>query len=549
MFDGSSHARNRRTLCGARASSLAAFLCVAAVVSACDESFDPTAPSDLTFSVFGYLDASADTQWIRVMPIRPLKVTSQDALGVTVTLEHLGTGRSVELRDSLFSFSSSADPDWGADGAHVHNFWTLEDIEPGAAYRLSARLEGKEPAEAVVEIPRDYEVEVAINQVRGPGVPDELRITGAKHLPFLTTEAFFYDGCVWDVSTIPHEGRSAENQTHLIAIEKQEVTLPTGRTGCGELWVANRELWIVGSATEWPAGGYSQGALGESGLTSNVTNAVGFLGGVLTKVIPYEDCVFQSDGVPIPGYCRLRYGSETARVIGTIREELCVGPLDSVVVQMTELNREPARIRTVLSNGAGEFLIGALEPGISHSLWVRAPPVPIDSVFNVYRFTWEYSEWFDIHTLHTDTVTFLPGQRLEYDIRLERLLPCEARTLIGTVTEAGCGDGPIDSATVELTELYVPDYLIPRTLTGRTNRNGEYLITGLHQYLHELRVRGPDVVVDSVYNPETGGWDPVLANVYTERVDSLRFRPDQVVKYDVRLSRLTPCNEPPPGAK
>jgi hypothetical protein len=113
---------------------------VAAVVAACDESFDPTAPSDFAFSVFGYLDASADTQWIRVMPIRPLKVTSRDALGATVTLEHLGTGRIIELRDSLFRFSSSSDPDIGA---YVHNFWTAEAIEPGAAYRFSARREGK----------------------------------------------------------------------------------------------------------------------------------------------------------------------------------------------------------------------------------------------------------------------------------------------------------------------------------------------------------------------------------------------------------------------
>jgi hypothetical protein len=519
---------------------------VAAVVAACDESFDPTAPSDFAFSVFGYLDASADTQWIRVMPIRPLKVTSRDALGATVTLEHLGTGRIIELRDSLFRFSSSSDPDIGA---YVHNFWTAEAIEPGAAYRFSARREGKEPAEAVVEIPRDYEVEVAINQVRGRGVTDELRITGVKHLPFLTTAAYFYDGCEWDVSKVWYDRRSADDGTHLIAIGKHEITFPEGRVTCGGTWIANRELWIVGSAAEWPAGGYSQRALGESGLTSNVTNAVGFLGGVLTKVIPYEDCAFQSDGAPVPDYCRLRYGSETATVIGTVSEPRCVGPLDSVVVQMTEMNREPARIRTVLSNGAGEFVVGALEPGIPHVVWARAPPVPIDSVFNVYRFTWEYSEWMDIHTPHTDTVTFMPGQRLEYDIRLERLLPCRQGTLLGTVTEMRCGDGPIDSATVQLTELDVPPPLIPRTLTGRTNRNGEYLITGLRQYVHLLLVRGPDVVVDSVYNPETGGWDPVLANVYTERVDYLRFLPDQVVKYDVLLGRLTPCDEPPPGAQ
>ncbi len=422
MFDGSSHTRNLRALCGACSSSLAACLCVAAMVAACDESFEPIAPSELAFSVFGYLDASADTQWIRVMPIRPLKVTSQDALRATVTLEHLGTGQIIELRDSLFRFSSYSDPDLGSEGAYLHNFWTLEDIEPGAAYRFSARRDGWEPAEAVVEIPRDYEVEVAINQVRAQGETDELRITGVKHLPFLTTATQFYDSCEPIVSRVRYDGRSADDETHLIAITKPRVET---RDHCGPNWVANRELWIVGSEAAWPTGEYSPSALGESGWTSNVTNAVGFLGGVLTKVIPYEDCEFQSDGAPVPHYCLLRYNPETATVSGIVSEMRCGdGPIDSVTVQLTEMDREPARIRPVLSNQAGEFLIGALEPGIPHVLWARAPLVPIDSVFNPWTFQYEYVEWADFHTLHTDTLTFIPGQQLEYDIGLERLTPC-----------------------------------------------------------------------------------------------------------------------------
>jgi hypothetical protein len=414
MFDGSSHTRKLRALCGACSSSLAACLCVV-VAAACDESFDPIAPSELGFSVFGYLDASADTQWIRVMPIRPLKVTSQDALGATVTLEHLGTGRIVELRDSLFSFSPY----------DVHNFWTLEDIEPGATYRLSARREGKEPAEAVAEIPLDYEVEVAIRQSPGRFDTDELLITGVKHLPFVTVTTHFYDLCGPSGVGSQYAGRSADDETYLIAIEKGEVA---PRAACGLPIVPNRELLIVGSEAEWPAAGYSPGALGESGWTSNVTNAVGFLGGVLTKVIPYEDCEFQSDGAPVPDYCRLRYNPETATVSGNVSETRCGdGPIDSVTVQLTEMDREPARVRTILSNQAGEFLIGALEPGISHFLWVRAPPIPVDSVWNLPAWRWDHTEWADIHTLHSDTLTYMPGQQLEYDINLQRLTPCGQR--------------------------------------------------------------------------------------------------------------------------
>jgi hypothetical protein len=393
---------------------------VAVVAAACDESFEPFAPSEIAFSVFGYLDASADTQWIRVMPMRHLKVTSQDAIGATVTLENLGTGRIIELRDSLFRYSSPSDPDLFAEGAYLHNFWSLEDIEPGAAYRFSARRDGKEPAEAVVEIPGDYGVEVAINQSRARGETDELRITGVKHLPFLTTATYFFDDCGSSMTRTRHEGRSADDETHVIAIEKPRVT---PRIDCGLPVVPNWELWIVGSEAEWPASGYSASGLGESGWTSNVTNAVGFLGGILTKVIPYEHCRFQGGGAP--QYCLLRYDRETATVSGTVSETRCRdGSLDSVTVQLTEMGREPARIRSILTNQAGEFLIGALESGIPHFLRARAPLVPVDSVFNPWTFQYEYTEWADFHTLHYDTLTFVPGQQVEYSINLERLTPC-----------------------------------------------------------------------------------------------------------------------------
>jgi hypothetical protein len=414
-----SRTRNLRALRGA-CSSLAACLCVAALVAACDESFDAIAPSELGYSVFGYLDASADTQWIRVMPIRPLSVTTQDPLGITVTLEHLGNGQIIELRDSLFTYSSYSDSDLFPEGTYLHNFWTPEEIEPEATYGFSARREGKEPAEAVVEIPRDYEVEVAINQVRSRGATDELRITGVKHLPFLFTFTYFYDLCGSSMTRTRHDRRSAEDGIHLIAISKPYVA---ARFGCGSPIVPNWALWMVGSEAEWPASGYSPSGLGESGLTSNVTHAVGFLGGVLTRLIPYERCRFQGAGAP--QYCLLRYDEETATVSGTVRETRCRdGPIDSVTVQLTEMDRDPARIRTVLSNQAGEFLIGALEPGIPHSMWVHAPPIPVDSVWNVYAWRWVYTEWEDIHTLHTDTLTFIPGEQVQYDINLERLTSC-----------------------------------------------------------------------------------------------------------------------------
>src|SRR5512138_1500022 len=99
--------RRRRT-CGSiplrSVSPLLLAGCLASLPAACADSFSPIAPSELRYSVFGYLDASADTQWIRVMPIRPLVPTAPDSFAATVTLEHLNTGRVITLRDSLFTY-------------------------------------------------------------------------------------------------------------------------------------------------------------------------------------------------------------------------------------------------------------------------------------------------------------------------------------------------------------------------------------------------------------------------------------------------------------
>lgn len=391
-------------------------------MAACDESFAPIAPSELAFSVFGYLDASADTQWIRVMPIRALKTTTPDPFPATVTLEHLGTGQIIELRDSLFTFAPVLAPDFGADGVFLHNFWTLEPIEPGAAYRFSVRREGEEPAEAIVEIPLDYDVEVAIRQGSGPVATDTLVTTGVKYLPFITATTRFYDDCGSGESRGMYNGRSTVGDAYRISILKPAVT---PRFQCGLPLVENRDLFIVGSEAAWPTGGFAPGALGEAGRSSNVTNAVGFLGGVFTKVIPYEDCTFQSSGAPVPPYCRLRYNPQTATVTGTVRETLCGdGPLDSTTVRLTEMGQDPARVRTILSGETGTFVIGALEPGIPHVLRARAPQVPTDSVFDLRTFSYVYTAWADVHTVPTDTLTFLPGQQVEYDIDLERLTPC-----------------------------------------------------------------------------------------------------------------------------
>jgi hypothetical protein len=98
----------------------------------CDPSVQPFAPSDrYHYSVFGVLNPVEDTQWVRVEPI---SVPSHDGaprtLDATVTLEHVESGQTWVLRDSVMEVVS---------GEPQHNFWTTAPIAAGSTYRLAVQ--------------------------------------------------------------------------------------------------------------------------------------------------------------------------------------------------------------------------------------------------------------------------------------------------------------------------------------------------------------------------------------------------------------------------
>jgi hypothetical protein len=181
-----------------------------------------------------------------------------------------------------------------------------------------------------------------------------------------------------------------------------------GRDGCDGVSIEKRELRVVGSGSEWPAGRkYSPGRLGVPDAPSNVSNSVGYLGGVLTKLLPYENC--QIIGRDPPAYCKLRYDASVASVRGTVTDVLCTGgAVAGATVELRELDPAlPAnpRVRFTDTNRLGEFEIGALEPG-RYALLVSRYIVssPLD----------QYEE-------HRDTLEFAAGEHATYGVGLRRL--------------------------------------------------------------------------------------------------------------------------------
>lgn len=65
-------------------------------LTSCDPTFEPLGENDrYHFSIYGYLDASADTQWVRVGTAREAIDDVPDPSGITVTLENIQSGETV----------------------------------------------------------------------------------------------------------------------------------------------------------------------------------------------------------------------------------------------------------------------------------------------------------------------------------------------------------------------------------------------------------------------------------------------------------------------
>lgn len=399
-------------------------LAMVAFTAACDSGFQPIARSDhFHLSIFGYLDASADTQWIRVMPIRPLQLTSPDSIRVEVSLENLDTHQVTELRDSLLRLPRYADTAVGSTGQYVHDFWTTEKIEPGATYRFRAVRDGGDTAEAVVRIPEYYPVDVWIAQPTGYGpshVPDRVYAVGPPHLPFLALATRYYDRCGWGMDTVWYKGAPLDDGSYESAIGRDSVD---ERGRCGRITVTRRRLWTVASEDPWPeAATYSAAGVGQSALASNVTHALGFIGGVLTRSVPYENCRFDYGEIQYGyEYCVLHYDKQTAGLSGKITETRCGdGPIDSVTVMVRELDRDPPKLRTVLTDPTGAYDLSGLEPGVRYMVKDSALP-------ELDPFAGEITIYDD----PVDTIEFASGEQRTTDVAMHRITYCATKPARG----------------------------------------------------------------------------------------------------------------------
>lgn len=288
-------------------------LLAGSLVAGCDTAVEPIQPGAPPFSLFGALDASADTQFVRVTPIRPTFEATPGPIDARVVLEDLQSGETAVWRDSLVEIR----------GRPAHVFWSTAPVRPRRSYRLTATRSDGAASSATVAVPDSFPV---------PGLQAEALIRGADGRVVLGQQvvvrgvARLVDlrvryGVVF--SDEPDVVRSAE------VIHMDRVSSGSGFHSVGFLagddlrsvaaarpgaamsvrWV---EVTVSGAGPEWPELTAEElEALGLPGSAGNVENGVGFVGGVVSQTWPF---------------CELRSGLGGAECTRCEIEELLGGP-------------------------------------------------------------------------------------------------------------------------------------------------------------------------------------------------------------------------------
>lgn len=254
----------------------------ALLVTGCDESLDPLLENDrYFFSVNGYLDVSADTQWVRVMPVRESINPPTDLPVPSVTLEHVESGETVAMNDSLFHY---------ADGRVVLNYWTTMDILPENTYQLTVEGADGKTSYAETTLPEDYPLPFFTQPEFGA---DILIVTGVEQLADIQVVYHIQ----FDVSEVisrisyPHLQMSiqAQSSVYRIPIEAGDLRAQLTEAYCN-FSVIERNVFVASGGPGWPDFvTLDRHTIAIPDYLSNIENGLGFFGGIISKTFPYID--------------------------------------------------------------------------------------------------------------------------------------------------------------------------------------------------------------------------------------------------------------------
>lgn len=257
------------------------------VCGGCDPTVETFEENELDYSIFGYLDSSADTQFVRVEPLRDGMLTqAPETLDVEGTLRNLDTDHTVALQDSLFRYQ---------DGATAHNLYTSFPIEPSTTYRL--RVQGVGEAESHVDatVPDSFPEPSVVSpaerisnlECRNPYQASPYAVVEIREIDRLVSvQALYYlDG----MRSIGYLADTVQTATGAI---RAQIDYLNDLCEMPEPGIPEKiEVMVAAGSPSWPDFlRMDRPTEMLPGVASNVEGGVGFLGGIVTdtvQVYPY----------------------------------------------------------------------------------------------------------------------------------------------------------------------------------------------------------------------------------------------------------------------
>ena len=252
---------------------------VALALVACEAPLDPIAPSDLAYSLSGYLDASADTQVVRVEPFGISAVAVSELEGELPADVYLGLedGSRVPMTQRVETFVTGP----------AHLFWTTHDIAPGRTYRIEVEGHDGDRATAPVEIPNVDALDIQL-------------VDGVIHCP----TAVLVDGIEFLVDVQARYTVRSTGQQFRFSKAESFTEVGSGSTRASVYfgddaaamevpllpWQSGvtSEVFVAVGTDEWlaPADLSLEAALSQAGF-GRIEGGVGFVGGVVTRSFPF----------------------------------------------------------------------------------------------------------------------------------------------------------------------------------------------------------------------------------------------------------------------
>ena len=271
-----------------RLALLSALIITLLVAISCDESFEPREENtEYFFSMYGYLDATVDTQWIRLVPVREEFDPKPDQIEAVVTIRNIDSGEEAQMNDSLFNPNPLV---------VYWNYWTTMDIEPEETYEITAVRPDGQSSSTIVTIPPDFPTPIyavlngdEIIVVRGvDNVADVQAI-------YWIRDSFFNREYIFTFSHISDSLQSPfgfEDELLFRLNGNRDLELIARKFPDTEFLVLQRQLFVASAGPQW----INLYELDEDIYTladgvSNINEGVGFMLGTITKTIPWAACI------------------------------------------------------------------------------------------------------------------------------------------------------------------------------------------------------------------------------------------------------------------